>query len=186
MHAFDYLSVLLSIVLGLGMTQLLSAVARWLELRHETKTYLPAAIWAAMLMIVLVQTWWTMFGLRNMTEWNFLQFCVVLVQPVMLYLLTALVLPGAQSKQQDQEAFFLEHRTWFYGLLMALLAASITKDVVLRGSLPGAPNLIFHAVFFAGSLFGLSSRKRGVQLASAVAGLVLMLVYVTALFAELA
>ena len=63
MHAFDYLSVLLSIVLGLGMTQLLSAVARWLELRHETKTYAPAAIWAAFLMVVLVQTWWSMFGM---------------------------------------------------------------------------------------------------------------------------
>jgi len=186
MHAFDYLSVLLSIVLGLGMTQLLSAVARWLELRHETKTYAPAAIWAAFLMVVLVQTWWSMFGMRDKAAWSFLQFCVVLAQPVMLYLLTALVLPGPQSKEQDQEAFFNQHRTWFFGLLMALLVSSVSKDVVLTGRLPATPNLIFHAVFFAGSALALASRRRWVQLLSAVAALVLMLVYVAALFAELA
>jgi hypothetical protein len=186
MHAFDYLSVLLSIVLGLGMTQLLSAVARWLELRHETKAYAPAAIWAAFLMVVLVQTWWSMFGMRNIAEWSFLQFCVVLAQPVMLYLLTALVLPGPQSKEQDQEAFFFQHRTWFFGLLMALLVSSVCKDVVLGGKLPATPNLIFHAVFFAGSALALISRRPWVQLLSAIAALALMLVYVAALFAELA
>jgi hypothetical protein len=186
MHAFDYLSVLLSIVLGLGMTQLLSAVARWLELRHEVKPYLPAGIWAAFLMIVLVQTWWSMFGMRNIPEWSFLQFCVVLAQPVLLFLLTALVLPGPQSEVRDLEAFFFQHRTWFFGLLMAMLVASVSKDLVLGGKLPATPNLIFHAVFFAGSALPLVSRRPWVQLLSAIAALVLMLVYVAALFAELA
>jgi len=186
MHAFDYLSVLLSIVLGLGMTQLLSAVARWLELRHEVKPYLPAAIWAAFLMIVLVQTWWSMFGMRDIAEWSFLQFCVVLAQPVLLFLLTALVLPGPQSEVRDLEAFFLQHRTWFFGLLMAMLVASVSKDLVLVGRLPATPNLIFHAVFFAGSGLALVSRRGWVQLLCAIAAIALMLIYVAALFAELA
>ena len=186
MHAFDYLSVLLSIVLGLGMTQLLSAVARWLELRQKTKAYAPAAIWAAFLMLVLIQTWWSMFGMRNMTSWSFLQFCVVLAQPALLFLLTALVLPGPQSQETDLEAFFFQHRTWFFGLLMALLVVSVSKDVVLSGHLPATPNLAFHAVFFSGSAIALASRRPAVQLWIAVAALALMLAYVAALFANLA
>ena len=185
MHAFDYLSVLLSIVLGLGMTQLLSAVARWLELRHEVKPYLPAAIWAAFLMIVVVQTWWSMFDMRNIAEWSFLQFCVVLAQPVLLFLLTALVLPGPQSEVRDLEVFFFQHRSWFFGLLMALLVASASKDLVLGGRLPATPNLIFHAIFFVGTALALVSRRPAVQLLIAIAALAMMVVYVTALFAEL-
>ncbi|WP_372784101.1 hypothetical protein [Phenylobacterium sp.] len=186
MHAFDYLSVLLSIVLGLGMTQLLSAVARWLELRHEVKPYLPAAIWAAFLMIVLVQTWWAMFGMRNIPDWSFLQFCVVLAQPVLLFLLTALVLPGPQSQERDLEAFFIQHRTWFFGLLMALLVVSVSKDLALSGHLPATPNLIFHGVFFAGSVLALVSRRPAFQLLIALIALILMGAYIAVLFADLA
>lgn len=186
MHAFDYLSVMLSIVLGLGMTQLLSAVGRWLELRHEIKPYAPAAIWAAFLMVVLVQTWWSMFGMRNIVEWGFLQFCVVLAQPVLLFLMTALILPGQQSTERDLQAFFFRHRTVFYGLLLALLLVSASKDLVLAGRLPATPNLIFHGVFFVGAVVALVSRRPAVQLLIALAALVLMLVYVGALFANLA
>jgi hypothetical protein len=127
-----------------------------------------------------------MFGMRNIVDWSFLQFCVVLAQPVLLFLLTALVLPGPQSEVRDLEAFFSEHRTWFFGLIMALLVASVSKDVVLSGHLPATPNLIFHAVFFTGSGVALVSRRPAVQLVIAIAAMALMLIYVAALFAELA
>jgi hypothetical protein len=186
MQAFDYLSVFLSIVLGLGLTQLLSAVARWLEQRHETRLYAPAAIWAAFLMLVLVQTWWSMFGMRNIRTWSFLQFCVVLAQPVLLYLLTALVLPGPQSEERDLQAFFFRHRTWFFTLLMTLLVVSASKDLVLAGRLPATPNLIFHAIFFVGTGIALVSRRPAVQLLIAILAMALMLIYIAALFANLA
>lgn len=186
MQAFDYLSVMLSIVLGLGMTQLLSAVGRWLELRHATRPYPPAGIWAAFLMIVLVQTWWSMFGMRNIAHWGFLQFCIVLAQPILLFLMTSLVLPGPQSEERDLEAFFFRHRTLFFTLLMVLLLVSVSKDLALTGRLPATPNLIFHAVFFAGAAIAVASRRPSVQLLIAVLALILMLVYVAALFADLA
>jgi len=186
MHAFEYLSVLLSIILGLGFTQLLSAFARWLELRHETRPYLPAALWAVFLLIVLVQTWWSMFGMRNQQDWSFLQFCVVLVQPTLLFLLTALVLPGPQSAERDLKEFYFRHRTWFFGLLIALLVVSISKDLILAGHLPATSNLIFHGIFFTGSAVALTSRRNSVQLMMAILALVGLLVYIAALFAELA
>ncbi|HEY3948406.1 hypothetical protein [Phenylobacterium sp.] len=186
MQAFDYLSVLLSIVLGLGLTQLLSAVARWMELRHEVKPYAPAAIWAVFLMVVLVQTWWSMFGMRGRAAWSFLQFCVVLAQPTLLYLLTALALPGPQSEERDLERFFFRHRSWFFGLLMALLVVSVSKDLVLGHRLPSTPNLAFQAVFFIGAVVALVVRRNGVQLLIAIIALVLMLAYIATLFANLA
>jgi hypothetical protein len=46
MGAFEYLSVLISIVLGLGITQLLLGFSRWLEQRKSFRAYGPAIAWS--------------------------------------------------------------------------------------------------------------------------------------------
>jgi len=185
MHAFDYLAVLISIVLGLAMTQLLAALARWLELRGEMKAYAPAALWAGFLLLVDVQTWWSMFGLRDAASWTFLQFAVVLVQPILLFLLAALALPGPVSAERDLKAWFLRHRAWFFGLFLALLAVSVAKDLVVGGRLPSGPNLAFHVALAACGATALASKRDGVQLAAGLAALGLIVAYVGVLFADL-
>lgn len=45
---------------------------------------------------------------------------------------------------------FEHHDGGFFGILLAALAASLRKDIVLYGRLPQAANLVFHAVFMAG------------------------------------
>ena len=46
MDAFSYLSVLISIVLGLGVTQLLTGFGRLIEARDRVRSYGPVLIWA--------------------------------------------------------------------------------------------------------------------------------------------
>ena len=186
MHAFDYLAILISIVLGLGLTQVLAAVARWLELRAEVKAYLPAGLWAAFLLLVQVQTWWAMFGLREQSAWSFLQFATVLTQPALLYLLAALALPGPGSAERDLKAFFLTHRRWFFGLFLALLVVSVTKDRVVGGHWPSERNLAFHAALALCGLVALASRRDGVQVAAGAAALAVILGYIGLMFANLA
>ncbi|THD60955.1 hypothetical protein [Phenylobacterium sp.] len=185
MQAFDYLSVLLSIVLGLGITQLLSAFARWLELRREIKPYAPSALWAGFLLLVHVQTWWAMFALRGVRDWNFLEFTVVLLQPILLFLLASLALPGPQSTERDMRAHFFAHRLWFFWIFLAVLVVSLSKDLVIAGVLPTPLNLAFHGALFACGVTALSSRGPLVQLASATSALALMVLYIGVLFANL-
>ena len=111
MDAFSYLSVLISIVLGLGITQLLSGMARWVAGRAEVRLYAPAVCWAFTLLLIHVQTWWTMFPLRLHKDWTFLQFAVVLLQPSILYLLAALALPTAAGADMKAKIFTsVDHR----------------------------------------------------------------------------
>jgi hypothetical protein len=185
MQAFDYLSVLLSIVLGLGITQLLSGFARWLELRREMKPYAPSALWAGFLLLVHVQTWWAMFGLRGIRDWTFLEFAVVLLQPILLFLLASLALPGPQSAERDMKVNFFAHRRWFFWMFLGVLVASISKDLVIAGVLPTRLNLAFHGGLFVCGVTALSSRQSLVQLAAATSALALMVVYIGVLFANL-
>ncbi|HEX4684094.1 MAG TPA: hypothetical protein VH277_15365, partial [Gemmatimonadaceae bacterium] len=71
MDAFNYLSVLLSIIIGLGLTQVLTAMGRLIRHRALVRFYWPPVLWADLLILVYVQTWWAMFGLRGYRAWRF-------------------------------------------------------------------------------------------------------------------
>ncbi len=48
-------------------------------------------MWAAVLIVIFVQTWWAMFGLRAHTDWDFLDFLIVLLQTITLYMMAAVL-----------------------------------------------------------------------------------------------
>jgi len=183
-EAFDYLSVLVSIILGLGITQLLSGFGTWLEQRRSFRAYGPAIAWSAFLLLVHVQTWWSMYGMRDTESWNFLQFALVLLQPILLYLLAVIVLPGPNAPQNDPRENFHMQRRWFFGLLLATVVASIVKDLS-RMELPDATNLIFHGVFGGVSLLGFIHGGERVQRFVAFFSFAAFALYVSLLFAEL-
>src|SRR5512139_2208617 len=93
MEEFSYLSVLITIILGLGIAQLMTGLGWLIVSRERVRLYWPTVAWVALLLVFHILTWWTMFGLRNYREWNFLAFLVLLLQPIVLYLLAVLILP---------------------------------------------------------------------------------------------
>jgi hypothetical protein len=52
MDAFGYLSVLLSIILGLGLTQLLTAIGRLIRHRDRVRVHWLPLLWAAVLLLI--------------------------------------------------------------------------------------------------------------------------------------
>ena len=84
MDEFTYLSVLIGLILGLGITQLMEGFGRLLQLRDRIIWYWPGKVWGFVLLIFHIQAWWAMYELRHIPHWTFPSFIVVLVQPVLL------------------------------------------------------------------------------------------------------
>jgi hypothetical protein len=147
--AFSYLSVLLSIIIGLAMTQILLGYRGLLLARARVTFYVPSIIWSGLLLILAAQNWWASFGYtRHRGEWTFLAFSTVLLQTVLLYMIAGLVLPDMPPGQPvDLKAHYYRERRVFFGLFLAMLAVSVSKDWVVNGALPSTPNLAFHGVF---------------------------------------
>jgi hypothetical protein len=185
MEAFAHLSILLSIILGLGITELLGGFARLIERRRATSVYGPAIAWAALLLLAHVQTWWTIFGYRGLHQWTFLAFFVVLLQPIVLYLLSVLSFPRSASSL-DLRANYYEHRRWFFALFASLLVVSIVKDLVVAGSLPSGTNLAFHALLFAIAAVGIATANETVHRIVSYGALLLIVLYIGLLFSRLA
>ncbi|MBC8086819.1 MAG: hypothetical protein H7Z40_06105 [Phycisphaerae bacterium] len=186
MDAFSYLAVLLSIILGLGLTQLLTATGRLIRHRDRVRFQWLPLLWAAILLLIYVQVWWSMYGLRSHSEWTFPAFCIILAQTATLYLMAAVVLPEqVEEAGIDLQAHFDRQRRWFFGFFLATIVISVAKDVMLNGQLSDHTNLAFHAVFVLGSLTGLLVRRTRYQevLALSFAGTILW--YIGVLFTRL-
>ncbi len=185
MDEFNYLAVLISIVLGLGITQLLGAFGRWLEQRTLFEAYAPSICWAAALLIIHIQTWWSMFALRDHTGWLFIQFVVVLLQPIILYLLTTLVLPSPTAPEKNLRANYMLQRRSFFGLLAGLLIVSVFKDIIVNSALPDALNLSFHAALFAASISAIVTANETYHHVLAYMSVVFIGAYIILLFGQL-
>lgn len=186
MDAFTYLSVLLSIILGLAITQVLAGYRALLLGRARVRLYWPSLVWSGTLLLIAVQSWWASFGLAAYRRWTFLAFAVVLLQTILLYMMTAVVFPDLPEREQiDLEAHYRRETTPFFLILLAMLAVSLSKDLLLAGHLPGPANLAFHGLFAALALTALAIRRDRMQAAVACAVALLTLSYIGLLFARL-
>jgi hypothetical protein len=186
MDAFSYLSVLLSIVLGLAITQLLSGFAALVHARRRITMYWPVPVQMAATSLITVQVWWAMFGLREVRHWTFAAFLILLLQVVAVYLMAAFITPelGSDEAIDLREAYFREAR-WFFGSILVALAISLAKNLVLTGSLPRPLDLAGHAVFALLALAGLIFRRDAVHKLIAPLSLAFYALYIALLFVTL-
>jgi hypothetical protein len=184
--AFAHLSVLISIVLGLGITNLLMGLARVVQMRGRVKVYWPTILWALTLLVIHVQTWWSMFGLRNVETWTFVAFSLTLMQPILLFFLSALVLPDFDRDEAfNLRANYFAQVHWFFGIILALLVLSLARTMAIEGRLPAGPDLTFHLAFIAGVIPAAVIRNEFYHKVSALVAAGSIFAYVALLFTVL-
>jgi hypothetical protein len=187
MDDFSYLSVLISVVLGLGITNLLAGFAALVRNRGRVKIYWPMPMWMITLFLIHIQTWWAMFGLRGIRAWNFGAFLIVLMQPVGLFVMTALIAPDStlSAEVADTKAAYFRESRWFFAVLLLVLGDSVAKNLVLYGSAPEPSNLAAHFIFSGAALAGLLLQRDNVHKVLAPLGLALIVGYIALLFTRL-
>lgn len=186
MDAFGYLSVLLSIIIGLGVTQLLTGLGRLIRHRDRVRVDWLPILWTIVLLVVFVQVWWSMFGLRGKTDWTFGAFLFILAQTCGLYLMAAVLLPEQiEADSVDLAEHYQRQHRWFFTFLIATLIISLTKDRVLNGQFPRGENLVFHLAMLALSLLSIFISNRRYQEATGVIGAGIIATYIALLFPRL-
>jgi hypothetical protein len=186
MDAFSYLSVLLSIILGLAIAQVLQGYRALLLARGRIHADAVPLIWSGVILLFAAQAWWASFGLNARNKWDFADFAVILVQMGLLYMLSALILPEVPAEQPvDLAHHFERHRKAFFAFLIAMLASSIVKELVLEHRLTSPLNLVFHLLFAGAALAGIVFGSWKVQLTLALFGVAGFVTYIALLFGRL-
>ena len=187
MNEFEYISVLLSILIGLGVTQLLSGLAR---LVRDGRALAPAwwvLLTVGTLLVASFQVWWISFAWRTVTEWTFFSYVTFMVQPVLLYLLSYLILPA--DLHLDGEALaraFVEKRRPFYVIVALIPLATFLQQWMLAHAAPRADlDSGLRLLWLVLAVPGFMSTRRAVQAGVAVASFALLLVYISLLFVRI-
>lgn len=187
MDVFSYLSVLLSIILGLSITQILKGFRTLMLARSRLRIYWPSVLWAIILLIIDVQAWWATYALRDYNPWSFFDFAVLLAEMIPLYLLAALVLPTVDVESEiDLRTHYFENHRWFFVLAVLFVLLSIGKSLTLFGEWPAPMDVGFQIMFAVAAAIGAYTQRDAYHKFLAPCIALLLCIYITLLFAHLA
>ena len=117
MGAFEYVSVLTSIVVGLAIAHLLQGVANLVQHPGRAKTYWVHLVWVAFMFFQAVFFWWWEFALQSLEQWTLQVYMFVLFYAFIIYLLCALLFPQDLEGYSGYDDYFMSRRGWFLGLM---------------------------------------------------------------------
>ena len=150
MDAFDYLSVLFSVIMGLALTQILQGYRALMLARARVKVFWPALIWSALVILIVAGAWWGMFAMRAFGEWTFAMYATVILQITCIYLVAGLAIPDIPPEGAvDMRTMYFAHKGWFFGLLAVTVGATYLKDFITTGHVSSWSNACFLAGFAA-------------------------------------
>ena len=160
MDEFSFLSVLISVILGLAVTEILQGFRGLLLSRTRIQIYWPVIGWAVLVLLVCFQHWWSMFRMRTHHDWTFQQFAIMVLQTTLIYMVAGLVFPDFLGEAiVDLKESFYAHRRWFFSLAVAIIATSVCKHLLLDGKLPNPTNLVFYGLFGVTLFIGALTRR---------------------------
>ena len=123
MSLFEFLMVLVSIIIGLGVAEILTGVARQIRERESTQGYWVHSVLVLALFFALLQQWWEIWSLRGVSEWTFLGLIMMLTGPVGLYLIAHLLFPEPMPGANFREYYYGTMRPiWWLGVATTVLA----------------------------------------------------------------
>jgi hypothetical protein len=186
MDVFSYLSVLPSIILGLAITQVLKGFRLLMLTPSRLRVYWPSVLWAIILLLIDVQSWWAMYTLRYFKHWSFFDFAVVLAEMVPLYLLAALVFPNVELEGAiDLRTHYFQNHRWFFILAILLILLSISKPLVLFGQWPAPMDLSVQIVFATAAAVGAWTKREAFHKFLGPFVALLLCTYIALLFGRL-
>ena len=186
MDAFSYLSVLTSIILGLGIQQVLQGYRALILSRRRVKFYAPPLVWSVLILFMIAQHWWSSFGLADHQSWSFATFATILVMTALIYMMAAIVLPDIPPDEPiDLRDHYYREAPAFFGIGAASILWSLLREYMIEGRLLEPLNLGFHALFLAMALLAMLVRRPRVHEALTAAMGLLFVSYVALLFARL-
>jgi hypothetical protein len=120
MDAFEYISVLTSIIIGLGMAQLLLGVSRLIQDPEHVKPYWVHLSWVLTMFIYSVFWWWWEFNLNQIEVWTFGAYLLVILYAFLVFLMCTLLSPVNLSGYDRFEEYYYAKRAWIFGTFLVM------------------------------------------------------------------
>jgi len=167
MQPFEYLGVLVSVVIGLAMTHLVMGIVGVVQSRKSTVVSWVHLLWVFNVLYLLLGFWWFFYSWQSLSEWSRATYYLFIAYALCLSIAAGLLFPvtGAVS---NFEKFFYEHSRWFFGSLILANTLDVVEVIAkAHYGIRPIPEIYFPfmAIIFLGfaiAMFTRNSRFHGV------------------------
>lgn len=125
MSRFEYLSVLVSIVIALGISEIASSWGYLLRNRARVRFYWLHVFWSVFTALLMIQFWWGFWAFRTVESWTFFGLAAVVGECLVLVLAALVLLPDIHPavRLDLRSHYFAQSRLYF--LLGALVIVQL-------------------------------------------------------------
>ena len=135
MDPYEYLTIFISVVLGLAVVHLLSGVSLILDTRVRQRVDWIHSLWTINVFVTTLLVWWFNFSLTAVEVWTLLHFLDLVAYAVVLYLLSGLLFPVQGAEIIDFRAHFEANRTRFFMVWLAFQVVDFADAALARQAL---------------------------------------------------
>jgi hypothetical protein len=175
MSLFEFVAVIISMILALGMGRLLMGVSATVENRREIVGYATHSIWLVSLFLLILHTWWAQWDFREL-EWTYPAFVYVVLAPTLLFFAVELITPShVAGRALDLGEHFRIVRPHFMIVMVALNVFMWLDGPLWLGQEAFGLIGLLHLFFVGFLLLGLSTEREGPNRIAALGVLAVLL-----------
>jgi len=130
---FEYLSVLVSIVIALGITEVVNTWGRLLRQRANVRFDWLHGLWTVFIVLMLIQYWWGFWEFRVIEHWSFAGLLLVVTECLLLVLCALVLLPTLEAGPIDLRRHYLRQCRTFFAIGIVLLVQEAFVDRLVAG-----------------------------------------------------
>lgn len=160
MSDFEFLSVLVSIVIGLGLTHLLGGLGHAYYFRHVQKLDSAHLGWTVAVFFVLVLNWWVFLLWRDFDSWTFSVFFMIILWTTSMYVMALALYPPGRFEDVSYRILFETNRTWFFATFAIMCLFDLVVTFMRDQAIPDLGYLAFVGHFAVIAAIGIFIRKR--------------------------
>jgi len=183
MDQFEYVMVLVSIIVALAIAHLLTAIADSIHrLRgngERLKIDAVYVLWASYVLIYLVTFWWWEFKFQEtVVDWSLGLYLFVVTYAAMLFMLATILVPHRMQGVMNSYDYFMRGRKWFFGTLILLIGIDWVDSFLKSYEWGMQPALLIqYGIQLSTYIVGMLSERRSIQLGAAFVAFASQLVY---------
>jgi len=178
MSQFEFVTVMISMILALTVGRLLMTAAFLAKQRHRVVSFLPFYLWLGGLFEILILHWWSLWDLRDV-EWTFGAFIYVLLGPTVIFFIIGLFSQDDNTDDIiDLEQQYHAARPIIMPLTIVYVLALWFDGPLLIGQHVFGPVGMMHIPLLAISILGMTSSSKRLHLAGSVSVIIVVTIVI--------
>lgn len=147
MTHFEYLLVLVTIIISLAVADILTSLHRLLRARQQIRWHWHPLAATLLVLLSILQFSWKFYRLGRVDVWSrFGVFLLLMLQLILMFLLACAALPDEAPDRLDLAAYYEQNRRYFWTLFALVAFSAVLVNLVVAFQRDPLPTLLLRAV----------------------------------------